>query len=154
MCEREASAKPKMDGTTRIVHIPGDTARRSPGSLGKLILLAAACAACFSAAAWFGWYWWTDGRFIESTDDAYIGGEVTTLSSKVAGFIETVAVVDNQSIKAGDLLVKIDDRDYRAQLARAEASIAIQQATLANLDANRHLQMALIEQASADIAAS
>ena len=140
-----------MDGTTRIVHIPGDTARRSPASLGKLILLAAACAACFSAAAWFGWYWWTDGRFIESTDDAYIGGEVTTLSSKVAGFIETVAVVDNQAIKAGDLLVKIDDRDYRAQLARAEASIAIQQATLANLDANRHLQMALIEQASADI---
>jgi membrane fusion protein (multidrug efflux system) len=136
-----------MDGTTRIVYIPGDTARRSPGSSGKLILLAAACAACFSAAAWFGWYWWTDGRFIESTDDAYIGGEVTTLSSKVAGFIETVAVVDNQSIKAGDLLVKIDDRDYRAQLARAEASIAIQQATLANLDANRHLQMALIEQA-------
>ena len=141
-----------MDGTTRIVHIPGDTARRSPASLGKLILLAAACAACFSAAAWFGWYWWTDGRltdgrFIESTDDAYIGGEVTTLSSKVAGFIETVAVVDNQAIKAGDLLVKIDDRDYRAQLARAEASIAIQQATLANLDANRHLQMALIEQA-------
>jgi membrane fusion protein (multidrug efflux system) len=142
-----------MDGTTRIVYISGDTARRSPGSLGKLILLSAACAACFSAAVWFGWYWWTNGRFIESTDDAYIGGEVTTLSSKVAGFIETVAVVDNQAIKAGDLLVKIDDRDYRAQLARAEASIAIQQATLANLDANRHLQMALIEQASADIAA-
>jgi membrane fusion protein (multidrug efflux system) len=75
------------------------------------------------------------------------------LSSKVAGFIETVAVVDNQSIKAGDLLVEIDDRDYRAQLARAGASIAIQQATLASLDANRHLQMALIEQASADIPA-
>src|ERR1700730_10433627 len=154
MCEGEASARPKMDGTTRIVYIPGDTARRSPGSLGKLILLAAACAACFSAAAWFGWYWWTDGRFIESTDDAYIGGEVTTLSSKVAGFIERVAVVDNQSIKAGDLLVKIDDRDYRAQLAHAEARVAVQQATLANLDANRHLQEAMMEQASADIAAT
>ena len=142
-----------MDGATRIVHIPGDIARRSAGLPGRRSLLAAACAACISAAVWFGWYWWTNGRFIESTDDAYIGGEVTTLSSKVADFIETVVVVDNQSIKAGDLLVKIDDRDYRAQLARAEASIAIQQATLANLDANRHLQMALIEQASADIAA-
>jgi membrane fusion protein, multidrug efflux system len=141
-----------MDGTTRIVHIPGDIGRRSPGLSGKLMLWAAACTAFITVAVWFGWYWWTNGRFIESTDDAYIGGEVTTLSSKVAGFIETVAVVDNQSIKAGDLLVKIDDRDYRAQLARAEASIAIQQATLANLDANRYLQMALIEQASADIA--
>lgn len=136
-----------MDGTTRI-------ARKPSGLWGKRILLAAACAACLSAAVWFGWYWWTNGQFIESTDDAYIGGEVTMLSSKVAGFIETVAVADNQSVETGDLLVKIDDRDYRAQLARAEASIAIQQATLANLDANRHLKMALIEQASADIAAT
>jgi multidrug efflux pump subunit AcrA (membrane-fusion protein) len=76
------------------------------------------------------------------------------LSSKVAGLIERVAVVDNQSVKAGDLLVKIDDRDYRAQLAHAEASVALQQATLANLDANRHLQEAMMEQASADIAAT
>ena len=144
----------EMDGTTRIVHIPGDIARRSPRVSGKRLLLAVAGAAFVGAAAWFGWYWWTIGRFIESTDDAYIGGEVTTLSSKVAGFIERVAVVDNQSIKAGDLLVKIDDRDYRAQLAHAEASVAVQQATLANLDANRHLQEAMMEQASADIAAT
>jgi membrane fusion protein (multidrug efflux system) len=154
LCEEEESARPEMDGTTRIVHIPGDIARRSPALSAKLFVLGAVCAACTSATVWFGWYWWTNGRFIESTDDAYVGGEVTTLSSKVAGFIETVAVVDNQSIKAGDLLVKIDDRDYRAQLARAEASIAIQHATLANLDANRNLQMAVIEQAAADIAAT
>ena len=57
-------------------------------------------------------------------------------------------------VKAGDLLVKIEDRDYRAQLARAVASIAAQQATLANLDANRRLQEAIIEQASADIVAA
>jgi membrane fusion protein (multidrug efflux system) len=144
----------EMDGTTRIVHIPGDIARRSPGVSGKRFLLVVAGAAFVGAAAWFGWYWWATGRFIESTDDAYIGGEVTTLSSRVAGFIERVAVVDNQSIKAGDLLVKIDDRDYRAQLAHAEASVAVQQATLANLDANRHLQEAVMEEASADIAAT
>jgi membrane fusion protein (multidrug efflux system) len=144
----------EMDGTTRIVHIPGDIARRSPKVSGKRLLLVVAGAAFVGAAVWLGWYWWTTGRFIESTDDAYIGGEVTTLSSKVAGFIERVAVVDNQSIKAGDLLVKIDDRDYRAQLAHAKASVAVQQATLANLDANRHLQEAMMEQASADIAAT
>ena len=72
----------------------------------------------------------------------------------MAGSIERVPVVDNQSVKAGDLLVKIDDRDYRAQLAHAEASVAVQQATLANLDAKRRLQEAVIEQASADIAAT
>jgi membrane fusion protein (multidrug efflux system) len=144
----------EMDGTTRIVHIPGDIARGSPRVSGKRLLLVVAGAAFVGAVAWFGWYWWTIGRFIESTDDAYIGGEVTTLSSKVAGFIERVAVEDNQSVKAGDLLVKIDDRDYRAQLAHAEASVAVQRATLANLDANRRLQEAMMEEASADIAAA
>jgi membrane fusion protein (multidrug efflux system) len=144
----------EMAATARVVHIPADIARRSPRVSGKRLLLVVAGAAFVGATVWFGWYWWTAGRFIESTDDAYIGGEVTTLSSKVAGFIERVAVVDNQSVKAGDLLVKIDDRDYRAQLARAEASVAVQQATLANLDANRHLQEAMMEQASADIAAT
>jgi membrane fusion protein, multidrug efflux system len=144
----------EMDGTTRIVHIPGDITRRSPGVSGKRLLLVLAGASLIGAAVWFGWHWWTTGRFIEATDDAYIGGEVTTLSSRIAGFIEKVAVIDNQSVKAGDLLVKIDDRDYRAQLAHAEASVAVQQATLENLDANRHLQEAVMEEASADIAAT
>jgi membrane fusion protein (multidrug efflux system) len=121
---------------------------------GKQLLLVVAGVAFVGGMAWLGWYWWTTRRFIESTDDAYIGGEVTGLSSRVAGFIEKVPVVDNQSVKAGDLLVKIDDRDYRAQLAHAEASVAVQQATLANLDAKRRLQEAVIEQASADIAAT
>ena len=144
----------EIDGTTRIAHIPGDIARGSPRVSGKRLLLVVAGAAFVGAVAWLGWYWWTIGRFIELTDDAYIGGEVTTLSSKVAGFIERVAVEDNQSVKAGDLLVKIDDRDYRAQLAHAEASVAVQRATLANLDANRRLQEAMMEEASADIAAA
>jgi membrane fusion protein, multidrug efflux system len=106
------------------------------------------------AAVWYGWSWWTVGRFIESTDDAYVGGEVTTISSKVAGFVDTVAIADNQAVKAGDLLVKLDDRDYRAQLAHAEASVAAQEATLANLEANARLQQAMIAQASAEIAAT
>ena len=48
---------------------------------------------------------------MESTDGAYVGGEVTTLSAKVAGFIQTVTVADNQSVKTGDLLLKLEDRD-------------------------------------------
>jgi membrane fusion protein, multidrug efflux system len=56
------------------------------------------------AAAWYAEHWWTVGRFIESTDDAYVGGEVTVISPKVAGLIAEVAVTDNQVIHAGDLL--------------------------------------------------
>jgi membrane fusion protein (multidrug efflux system) len=118
----------------------------------KRLLLFAACAAFACAVVWVAWYWASTGRFIESTDDAYVGGEVTTLSAKVAGFIEAVTVVDNQSVKAGDLLLKLDDRDYRAQFARAEASVAAQRAGLANLDANQRMHQAVIEQASADVA--
>jgi membrane fusion protein (multidrug efflux system) len=72
----------------------------------------------------------------------------------VAGYIAEVAATDNQSVKAGDLLVKLDDRDYRAALAKADGTVAAQQALLANLDANRHLQEAMIQQARASVAAA
>jgi membrane fusion protein (multidrug efflux system) len=72
----------------------------------------------------------------------------------VAGFIDKVAVTDNQPVVAGDLLVKLDDRDYRATLARAEAAADAQRATLANLAATRRLQLAIIAQAHAGIVAA
>ncbi|HWK47729.1 MAG TPA: HlyD family secretion protein [Stellaceae bacterium] len=105
-------------------------------------------------AAWYGHDWWTIGRFIESTDDAYVGGDVTVIAPKVAGFIAEVAVTDNQAVRAGDLLVRLDDRDYRAALAKAAAAVDLQQATLANLDATRRLQQAVIAQAEAGIVAT
>jgi membrane fusion protein, multidrug efflux system len=117
-------------------------------------LLFAAGTVLTGAAAWFAWYWLTIGRYIESTDDAYVGGEVTTLSFKVAGLIETVAIVDNQSVKAGDLLLKLDDRDYRAQLTRAEANIAARRAALVNMEATRRMRVAMLGQARADLAAA
>ena len=121
---------------------------------GKRATLLASAALIGTAAVWYSWYWLTEGRFIQSTDDAYVGGEVTTIASKVSGFMQTVAVTDNQQVKAGDLLIKLDDRDYRAQLDRAEASVDAQNATLANLDANVRLQHAAIEQAKAEISAT
>ncbi len=96
--------------------------------------------------------WWTVGRFIESTDDAYVGGDVTVIAPKVAGFISKLFVGDNQQVHAGDLLLKLDDRDYLAAQAKADASVAIQQAALSNLDATRHLQEAIVAQAQASIA--
>ncbi len=105
-------------------------------------------------AARLGYQWWTIGRFIESTDDAYVGGDVTVIAPKVAGFIAQVAVVDNQAVHAGDLLVKLDDRDYQAILQKADAAVATQQATLANLAATRRWQEAMVAQAQAEISAT
>jgi membrane fusion protein (multidrug efflux system) len=104
--------------------------------------------------AWFGIYWLDTGQYWQSTDDAYVGGNVTDLAPKVSGLIARIDVTDNQFVKAGTLLVKIDDRDYRAALARAQAKVAGDAAALDHLDATRRLQLALITEAQADIRAS
>ncbi|WP_413724501.1 HlyD family secretion protein [Sodalis sp. RH16] len=100
----------------------------------------------------YGYYWWTQSRFVESTDDAYVGGDITTISAKVAGYVANIAVTDNQAVRAGELLLQLDDRDYRAELAKAEGEIAAQQAALVNLASTRSLKEALVEQARATIA--
>ncbi|MCK9687475.1 HlyD family secretion protein [Comamonadaceae bacterium BS-T2-15] len=106
------------------------------------------------AAAVWGTHWYTVGRFLQDTDDAYVGGDVTVIASKVAGYVQTVAVTDNQLVHRGDLLVKIDDRDYRAAVAKAEASVAAARALLVNLDATEKLQRSVIAQATAGVAAA
>ena len=126
--------------------------KRSP--LLKRLLLLLVIVAALVAAVLFGLHWWTVGRFIESTDDAYIGGDVTVIGPKVPGYITELKVVDNQFVRAGDLLVKIDDRDYQAALHKAEGAVAAQQALLANLDATEELQHAVIGQAKAGIDAA
>jgi membrane fusion protein (multidrug efflux system) len=120
----------------------------------KRALLVTALAVAAVGAGKLAYDWWTVGQFIETTDDAYVGGDVTTLATKVAGFISQIAVTDNQEVRAGDLLLKLDSRDYRATLARSEASVSLQRATLTNLDALRHLQAAVIAQAQAGVSAA
>ena len=122
--------------------------------LGKRHLLIGLMLVAGIAVAVWGVRWWTVGRFIESTDDAYVGADITAISPKVSGYITKVSVTDNQVVHAGDLLAQIDDRDYRAALQKADGAVAAQQALLANLDANEHLQRAVIDQAHAGIDAA
>ena len=84
-----------------------------------------------------------------STDNAYVRGDVTPLAPKVAGYVTSVEVEDNQTVRAGDVLFRIDDRDYRARLAQAAANIEAAHARLTNVDAEIKLQYALIRQAEA-----
>ncbi|HEX3537516.1 MAG TPA: HlyD family secretion protein [Stellaceae bacterium] len=103
--------------------------------------------------AQYGYRWWTAGRFIESTDDAYAGGNVTTVSPHVAGFVAEILVTDNQNVTAGQLLIRIDGRDFRAALDRAQAVADERQAALAGLEAKYALQQTMIQQAEAELAA-
>jgi membrane fusion protein (multidrug efflux system) len=120
----------------------------------KRLLIGAAGALALIAAAAYGLDWFTTGRFIETTDDAYIGGDVTDIAPQISGVITKIAVADNQLVHQGDLLIQIDDRDFAAALAKAQSAVAGDQATLANLDATRTLQLSLIAEAQAQIAAA
>jgi membrane fusion protein (multidrug efflux system) len=94
---------------------------------------------------------WTIARShgAASTDNAYVRGDVTSLAPKVAGYITAVEVEDNQAVRAGDVLFRIDDRDFRARLAQATANVEAAQARLTSVDAEIQLQQALIRQAEA-----
>ncbi|MDK1373778.1 MULTISPECIES: HlyD family secretion protein [unclassified Sinorhizobium] len=95
-----------------------------------------------------GWAW-ARSTGSTSTDNAYVRGDVTSLAPKVAGYVTAVEVKDNQTVRTGDVLFRIDDRDYRARLAQAVANVDAAQARLVNADAETELQHALIRQAEA-----
>jgi membrane fusion protein (multidrug efflux system) len=132
------------------VDLPG---RSRLNGQGRRLLLAGLAVLLGLAASLYGTRWWIEGRFIETTDDAYVGGNVTTLAPQVAGFVRHILVADNQYVRAGQLLIVLDDRDYRAALAHAEAVVAKEKALLANLRAREALQQSVIAEAAAGLQA-
>ena len=104
-------------------------------------------------SVWKGREWWSTGRFIESTDDAYVGGNVTAIAPHVSGFVAEVAVRDNQRVKAGQILVRLDRRDFQAALGHAQAAVEARLASLKGLHAQYILQQATIRQQEADLSA-
>jgi membrane fusion protein (multidrug efflux system) len=91
---------------------------------------------------------------VEKTDDAYVGGNITVIAPRIPSFIQEVAVEDNQFVRAGDLLLRLDGRDYRAALDKAEAGVAGQEASLGELAASRKLQESVIAQAEAAVSSA
>jgi membrane fusion protein (multidrug efflux system) len=120
----------------------------------KILALAGIGLLAGLAGAWYATEWWRVGRFIETTDDAYAGGNVTAVSPHVAGFVAAILVADNQHVAAGQLLARLDPRDFQAALDRAEASAMAQQATLEGLEAKAVLQQQLVAKSEADLSAA
>ena len=120
----------------------------------KRAALALVLALGIAGAADFGYGYLTHGRYLETTDDAYVKADSTIISPKVSGYIAQVLVGDNEKVKAGQLLAVIDDRDFRTALDQANADVAASEAAVRNLDAQITLQQPVIEQGTADVAAA
>ncbi len=131
-----------------------ETPKKNGRKFFKRAVIAAALLAGAAFAGDFGHHYWTVGRFIESTDDAYVKADYTTVAPKVAGYIKQVLVNDNDTVKAGQVLARIDDRDFQAALSQAKADVKAAEAAVANLDAQISLQQSIIEQAHATLDAS
>jgi membrane fusion protein (multidrug efflux system) len=120
----------------------------------KRAALALALSLGVAAAAGFGYGYLTTGRYLETTDDAYIKADSTIISPKVSGYIAEVLVGDNEPVKAGQLLTRIDDRDFKTALDQARADLAASGAAVRNLDAQIELQQPVIQQQAAEVDAA
>jgi len=105
--------------------------------------------ALLGAGSWYGYNYWSDGRFMISTDDAYVQADMSFVSPKISGYIDKVLVSENQQVKAGDPLFVIDNGDYKIAVAQAEAQIATLAKTLDRIDAQTKAAQASLQQAQA-----
>jgi membrane fusion protein (multidrug efflux system) len=112
-----------------------------------VVLLAAAIVATIS----WNWNAWEGGRVEQVTDDAYVRGDITPLSTKVAGIVRDVKVADYQAVHKGDLIAQLDDDDYNAQVAQASAAAESAKAAIENNRRQRNLEDARIERALAGV---
>jgi membrane fusion protein (multidrug efflux system) len=95
--------------------------------------------------------YWLDIRHYESTDDAFIAARSFSVAPKVAGYVTDVPVTDNQHVSIGDLLARIDDRDYRTAVDQARAQVAVARANIGNIQAQIDSQREQIDEAEAQL---
>lgn len=119
-------------------------------SKARSILMLLAALAVAAGVAW-GAYWWIAGRFVETTDDAYLQADSISVAPKINGYVGEVLVADNQNVHRGDVLVRLDARKYQAASDEASATIAARQADLAKAQADLIQQDSTIAEAQAQL---
>ena len=134
----------------KVTVVPARQGRSAKEAFRKL-LLAGAAVAVLGGATWYGHDYWTVGRYLVSTDDAYVKADNTTIAPKVSGYLTDVKVGDNERVTAGQVLARIDDRDFTVALDQAKADVSAAQAALASKQAQLDVQQAVIAAAKATI---
>jgi membrane fusion protein (multidrug efflux system) len=117
----------------------------------RKLLMAGAAVAVLAGAARYGWDYWTVGQYLVSTDDAYVKADNTTVAPKVSGYLHEVLVGDNERVSAGQVLARIDQRDFRVALDQAKADVAAARAAITSKQAQLQVQQAVIDAAKATV---
>jgi membrane fusion protein (multidrug efflux system) len=150
-----------MDQTAAEIALPSASLPSQPEKtglkrrkIGLRLLGAFLVIAILGAGSWYGNYWWTTGRYIVSSDDAYVGARSSTLSPKVSGYISEIAVDDNAHVKAGDVLFRIDSGDYDLAVQNVQRQIDVQAATIDRLGKQTAAQEPAVDQARAQLASA
>jgi membrane fusion protein, multidrug efflux system len=143
-----ADAAPPSPGSATLARAPASPApsrfRWRELALRLVVLAAAGIIVGLFATQWDRW---VGGSIRQTTDDAYVQGDITPLSAQVDGYVREVPVEDFQYVKKGDLLFQIEDDDYQARVAQAEADATAAQAAIENVKARKAAQKALVAQA-------
>ena len=125
--------------------------RRGGAVLRRRVLAGTVVAILLVAAAIAGWFYWNVWRFEISTDDAYVQADSVAIAPQVGGYLTELAVGDNQTVRAGDVLAQIDVRPYAAALAQAKSDVGAAAANVSDLEAQLAEQQSLIAEADATI---
>jgi membrane fusion protein (multidrug efflux system) len=125
--------------------------RRRGRSVVRKVLLGAGLVALLAAGGWYGESWYTTGRFIVSTDDAYVRADTSALSAKVSGYVADIPVAENTLVSAGTTILRIDDGDFKLAVSSAKDRIALQEATIDRIARQAEAQQADIDSARAKI---
>jgi membrane fusion protein (multidrug efflux system) len=130
---QEGDAATEKEDTPR----KGRSRRPLALSLGALLL---------ASVAGGGYVYWDNASHFETTDDAFIAARQFAIAPKVSGYLTAVPVTDNQHVETGEVIARIDERDYRTALAQAEAQVEAAQASIANIEAQIAVQQAQVAQ--------
>ena len=147
-------AEPVQEATHDLVAAPETAVQPANPSKKERIrklLIAGAAVALLATASWYGWDYWTVGRFSVSTDDAYVKADNTTIAPKVSGYLNQVLAGDNQHVKSGQVLARIDDRDFKVALDQARADVAAADAAVESKRAQLDVQQGTIDAAQATL---
>jgi len=155
--ERRVSAGDAV--TDRLPDTPNKAVPAEPASAAaptkkfnfRKVLVTVSVVAALAGAAWYGWDYWTVGQYLVSTDDAYVQADNTTVAPKISGYLHEVLVGDNQRVRAGQVLARIDARDFRVALDQAKADVAAARAAITSKQAQLGVQQTVIDAANATV---